>query len=101
MSETLLVPHPKARELVARAAAVLRAMGATEVYVFGSATTEKWQLERCDIDLAVRGLPPEVHYAAAAEVVRVTEHEVDILDLDVPSRLAAFLHGEGDLQPVA
>jgi len=89
--------HPGARELVQRAAAILRGHGATEVYVYGSVTTDRWNPEWSDLDLAVRGLPPERYFRASGDVVRSIECEVDVLDLDVPSRLVTFLQEEGEL----
>ena len=96
---TTAVPtlDPRARSLVERAVAILREHGATEVYVYGSVTTARWDPERSDIDFAVRGLPPERYFKASGDIVRRIEREVDILDLDMPSRLATFLEEEGDL----
>jgi predicted nucleotidyltransferase len=44
---------------------LLRGMGATEVFVFGSAAKGTLQ-PGSDIDLAVWGLPPRAYFAAAS-----------------------------------
>jgi predicted nucleotidyltransferase len=44
--------------LVEKAASVLKAAGAREVYAFGSALRGELR-ENSDLDLAVSGLPPE------------------------------------------
>jgi predicted nucleotidyltransferase len=51
------------RQLIDRAAMVLKAAGAREVYVFGSAAHGLMR-QNSDIDLAVSGLPPELFYRA-------------------------------------
>jgi len=55
-------------EQIARAAEVLKAAGAREVYVFGSAAKPRGTPPR-DVDLAVRGLPPEVSSGPTARPV--------------------------------
>ena len=49
--------------LIEKAAAALKAAGAREVYVFGSASKGKLRPES-DVDMAVSGLPPEVFFGA-------------------------------------
>ena len=51
--------------LVDKAASALKAAGAKEVYVFGSASKGKLRHDS-DVDLAVSGLPPEVFFRAMA-----------------------------------
>lgn len=63
------------------AATCLREHGATAVYLFGSSTRGPLR-EDSDIDLAVRGLPAEVHFRAVAEVSRIVGRTVDIVSLD-------------------
>lgn len=97
MAAEALSPDPRAHALVERAAAILRGYGATEVYVFGSVTTGRWEPESSDIDIAVRGLPAECRYRVSGDLARAVGCDVSLLDLDAPSRLAAFLQDEGDL----
>ena len=51
--------------LVDKAASALKAVGAKEVYVFGSASKGKMR-PNSDVDMAVSGLPPEVFFRAMA-----------------------------------
>jgi predicted nucleotidyltransferase len=50
-------------ESIAAAAAALKAAGAREVYLFGSAA-ERSLHENSDVDMAVSGLPQEVSFRA-------------------------------------
>jgi len=50
-----------------------------------------------DLDLAVRGLAPERYYRALADLIDAADRDVDLIDLDDGSRLAAFLEAEGEL----
>ena len=52
------------KQRIEKAAAVLKAAGAREVYVFGSAVTGDRRPDS-DVDLAVAGLPPQKFFAAA------------------------------------
>ena len=63
------------------AARILREAGATEVYVFGSAATGRAD-EHSDIDLAIRGLPPERFFPAMSQVTDAIHREIDLIDLD-------------------
>ena len=84
------------RLAVARAAAVLKELGAREVYVFGSAVQGTMR-ENSDIDLAVSGLPPGIFFRAWAKVDRVVDRETDLIDLDVESAFTRYLRDEGEL----
>jgi predicted nucleotidyltransferase len=53
-------------ESIAAAAAALKAAGAREVYLFGSAAKGTLR-ENSDVDLAVSGLPPEVFFHGMAK----------------------------------
>ncbi len=66
---------------IEEAAAALKAGGAREVYVFGSAARGKIR-ENSDVDLAVSDLPPEVFFRAMGKASRVLGRPVDLIDLD-------------------
>jgi predicted nucleotidyltransferase len=53
------------KNAVLATANLLRGMGATQVYLFGSATKGGLRPDS-DIDVAVRGLPPEVYISAVS-----------------------------------
>ena len=87
------------RERIRRATAVLRAAGAREVYVFGSAATGKLR-EDSDIDLAVSGLPPERFFEAMGKAEDALGLTLDLVDLDEESHFTRYLRDEGELQRV-
>ena len=81
---------------IARGAAVLRAGGCREVYVFGSAADGRAG-PGSDIDFAVRGCPPERFYALQGELLLTLGRPADLVDLDVDADLTAFLEREAVL----
>ena len=71
---------PSARQ----AAEVLRRRFGTEtVFAFGSLVRGGTFDERSDVDLAVRGVPPQDFFrASAAAAAAVCEFDLDLIDLD-------------------
>ncbi len=92
--------HPTARLLVDRGIAALREHGATEVYVYGSVVGDRWDPERSDIDFAVRGIPPERFYRAAADLMQSIGRDADLTDLDSGARFGLMLERRGKLTRV-
>jgi predicted nucleotidyltransferase len=84
---------------VERAVAALKAAGAREVYLFGSAAKGLLR-ERSDVDLAVSGLPAEVFVRAAAKASRAFGRPVDLIDLDEDNPFNRYLKDEGELRRV-
>jgi len=82
--------------LLERAAAALKAAGAREVYVFGSAATGR-TTEESDIDLAVSGLPPEDFFRAMGEAGDILQRPLDLVDLDEATPFTRYLQEEGEL----
>jgi len=78
------------------AARVLLSMGATEVYVFGSATRNGLRPDS-DIDIAVRGLSPAKYFAAASKTTDVLGRPVDLVDLDDPTPTVRYVLSSGEL----
>ncbi|OGG51488.1 MAG: hypothetical protein A3F84_08670 [Candidatus Handelsmanbacteria bacterium RIFCSPLOWO2_12_FULL_64_10] len=87
------------RKLIVQAAAALRAAGAREVYVFGSAASGTTR-EDSDVDLAVSGLPPQVFFKAMGEAGDILRRPVDLIDLDEENPFTQYLKEEGELQRV-
>ena len=85
-------------ELLKKALDVLVAQGAREVYVFGSAA--RGDPMPSDVDLAVRGLPPERFFRAVYLAGAAIDCPVDIVDLDEPSPFTRHLESEGLLHRV-
>jgi len=87
------------KERIGRAAAVLKAAGAKEVFVFGSAATGKLR-QGSDIDLAVSGLPPERFFKAMGRAGDVLGCTLDLIDLDEECPFTRYLREEGELKRV-
>lgn len=88
------------KQLIERAAAVLRAAGAREVYVFGSVLTGQIR-EGSDIDMAVSGLPPEVFFRAMGQAHSILGRPLDLIDLDEHNLFTEYLRKKGKLHRVA
>lgn len=88
------------QEAVSKAAKLFIRLGASEVFVFGSAV--KGQLRpNSDIDIAVSGLPAFVYFSAISQVSDLIGRPVDLVDLDDDSGLARYLRSSGELVRVA
>lgn len=85
---------------IEKATHILRDAGAKEIYVFGS-VAEGRATSHSDIDLAVRGLPPEVFFEAVGRVAMALTREFDIIDMDDPSPFTEYLERKGKLRRVA
>lgn len=82
--------------LIDRAAAELKAAGAREIYVFGSAARGTSDAAS-DLDLAVSGLPPSVFYRMGARVSDLIGRPVDLIDLDIDTPFTRHLRAENEL----
>ena len=85
---------------IERAATILREAGAAEVFVFGSAA-EGAARRGSDLDLAVRGLPPEVFFRAMSRVTAALCRQIDLIDLDETNPFTEYLVKRGELRRVA
>jgi len=88
------------QKAVNRAAAILKAAGAAEIYLFGSAATGDEHSES-DIDLAVSGLAPDRFYAALGQLLLASSQPVDLVDLDIDTPFSRYLRRKGKLLRVA
>ena len=84
-------------DLIKKAAEKLKAAGAREVYLFGSAARGTMG-ERSDIDLAVSGLPPEIFFQVLAQVEDIFQRPIDLVDLDEENPFTLYLREENELQ---
>ncbi|MBW8876814.1 MAG: nucleotidyltransferase domain-containing protein [Acidobacteria bacterium] len=92
--------NEQVKDLLEQGAALLKAAGAREVYVFGS-VAEGRSREGSDIDLAVAGLPPKTFFATMARLADLFDRTVDLVDLDEVSPFTAHLRSKGLLRRVA
>ena len=87
-------------QVIEQAAATLKASGAREVYIFGSAARGAIG-EDSDVDFAIAGLPPELFFKALSAASRVLGRPLDLIDLDEATPFTRYLKEEGELQRVA
>jgi predicted nucleotidyltransferase len=81
---------------VVAAANLLRSLGATQVFIFGSASRGELRAGS-DVDLAVTGLPEQVYFSAISKASDLLGRPVDLVDLDDPTPLVRYLLGSGEL----
>lgn len=92
--------NEQVKDFLEQGAALLKAAGAREVYVFGS-VAEGRARESSDVDLAVSGLPPAIFFATMARLADLFDRVVDLVDLDDVSPFTTHLRSKGLLQRVA
>lgn len=83
----------------AQIAQMLRAQGAREVYLFGSAARNAAR-PGSDLDLAVSGLPPTRFFHALGLAMQLARQSVDLVDLDDDSPFTRHLRASGELRRV-
>lgn len=88
------------REDVEAAVEYLKSVGCSEVYLFGSLYTGQIH-SGSDIDIAVRGLKPEVFFSVYGELMMRLKHSVDLVDLDLQEEFGKSLLKTGNYSRVA
>ncbi len=91
--------HGQISQSIDRAVAARKAVGAREVYLFGSAAKGSLR-ENSDVDIAVSGLPPEVFFKAMAGGSEALGRPLDLVDRDEDNPFTRYLKAEGELQRV-
>jgi predicted nucleotidyltransferase len=81
---------------VAKAAKLFIGLGASQVFVFGSAINGQLR-PASDIDMAVSGLQPRVYFSAISQASDLIGRPVDLVDLDHDSALVRYLRNSGEL----
>ena len=81
---------------IARAVGILKGGGCREVHVFGSVAQGTAQ-SGSDLDLGVRGCPPDQFFPLLGKLLMELEHSVDLVNLDRASRLTDLLRKHGTL----
>ena len=84
---------------VARAVEICKAEGCRDVFIFGSVATGQHR-PQSDLDIGVRGCPPEHFYLLLGRLMDELAHPVDLVDLDLETRVAEFLEQEDQLVQV-
>ena len=85
---------------IQRAAEILKAEGAQEVYLFGSEAVGTAG-KTSDVDFAVAGLPPASFYRVVVLLSGILRRPLDLVDLDESTPFTDFLRRKGKLRRVA
>ena len=86
----------ESKPLIECVTAELKAAGAREVYVFGSAAKGVLRADS-DLDLAVSGLPASLFYRVGARISDLLGQPVDLIDLDTDTPFTRYLREENEL----
>jgi predicted nucleotidyltransferase len=87
------------RHDVEKALEILREAGCREIYIFGS-LVDGTVTPKSDIDLAVKGIPPEFYFKVLARLIMQLDHPVDLIDLEEDNRFSKMIRREGNLRRV-
>ena len=87
------------RHDVKKALEILRKAGCGEIYIFGS-LVDGTVTSKSDIDLAVKGIPPEFYFKVLARLIMQLDHPVDLIDLEEDNRFSQMIRREGNLRRV-
>ena len=78
---------------------VLSKMGCTESYIFGSHVTGGAD-ESSDIDIGIKGLPPQNFFATHSMLEDATGKTVDLVDFDEKPKFYELLKDLGELRKI-
>ena len=95
MERNINIPE-KFNEDLNRAIRILKNAGCKEIYLFGSLVTGETR-EMSDIDLAVRGCPPDKYFGVLGQLLLELEHSVDLINLDREDEFTQHLEKQGEL----
>ncbi len=84
------------KEALRAVVSLLRSMGASRVFVFGSFARGELRPDS-DVDMAVSGLPPRAYFSAVSKASDMLGRPVDLLDLDQETPLVRHLLRSGEL----
>lgn len=87
------------RKDLQRAVAILKEAGCSQVFLFGSLTSEQVRKDS-DIDLAVRGCPKGQYFSILGRLLLELEHQVDLVLLDRNDPFGLFLEQQQELLPI-
>jgi predicted nucleotidyltransferase len=87
-------------EVLAKATAILREAGATEVYVFGS-VSRGTAGDHSDLDLAVAGLPDDRVIPTLSRLLAELGLVADLIQVEREPTFVRYLESKGELRRVA
>jgi len=86
-------------EDISNAISYLNSIGLEEIYLFGSIARNE-ATENSDIDIAVRGIKPEDFFNVYGELMMLTTHSLDLIDLNLQESFGKELSNSGELKRV-
>jgi len=86
----------KYRKDIETAANLLKNEGCRSVYLFGSMVTGKIR-DESDIDIGIKGLPPESFFRVYAKLDNNLLNDVDLIDFDENNKLYNLLNSLGEV----
>lgn len=78
---------------------LLKGVGCTEIYLFGSQSTGKAH-EGSDVDLGVKGLPPQLFFGIHYDLEQTLRMPVDLVDFDYQKDFYELLNRIGELKKI-
>ena len=100
MHELLSTLPEEFRHDVHSAVEILKSGGCTEIFIFGSLISGT-QREDSDIDIAIKGCPPENYFSLLGKLLTVLSRPVDLINLDRGDSFSKYLEREGDLYRIS
>jgi len=100
MSIPLINIRSPFKEDLEAAISILRKYEVSEIFLFGSLADGTYH-ENSDIDIAVKGLKPELFLKAYADLSFHINRNVDLLNMDTQERFTEMLHSMKELIRVA
>ena len=87
------------QEDIKKATNLLKNEGCKTVYLFGSMVTGKIH-ENSDIDIGIKGLPPEKFFKAYSKLYMNLDNEIDLVDFDYDDQFFSLLERLGEVVEV-
>ena len=87
------------KQMTAKIAKLLLEMGCVEIYLFGSQVNGTAD-EYSDIDIGIKGLPPQKFFATHSMLEAATGKTVDLIDFDEKPQFFALLQNLGELRKI-
>jgi len=87
------------KQMTAKITKLLLEMGCVEIYLFGSQLNGTAD-EYSDIDIGIKGLPPQKFFATHSMLEDATGKTVDLIDFDEKPQFFALLQNLGELRKI-
>jgi len=86
----------KYRQDIENAAFCLKEEGCTDIFLFGSLVTGKYN-DSSDIDLGIKGLPPQKYIRTYSKLNNIIKNKFDLIDFDENNDLFNLLDSIGEI----